>query len=65
MEEGKYYKIVGNRAVPGLVQDVNAMIEEGWVPCGGPYERDNLIFQAMVRITQEDIDEKIRKVFDK
>jgi hypothetical protein len=47
MNMHKHYQMVGG-AIPRVVEQVNNMIQDGWIPCGGVMMTPNGdVFQAM------------------
>jgi hypothetical protein len=45
-----YYKIVLDRQPTGLLDIVNNMIKDGWIPCGGLcVDKNDVYYQAMWR----------------
>jgi hypothetical protein len=44
----KHYCVIKNRPIYALELDVNAMIEIGWQPIGGPFTNGEYVCQAMV-----------------
>jgi len=49
------YIIIEANKTQTLVDEVNAMVTQGWEPLGGPTATDNLISQAMTKDVIEDV----------
>ncbi len=43
------YQIVKTMTWKGLVEDVNKLIQKGWIPQGGISEYNGKCFQAMIK----------------
>ncbi len=60
---GKKYCIVRSIFETDFVRMIDEMIDNGWVPIGGPWTNGKYIQQAMINVSHDHIEKVIKEAF--